>query len=376
MEVNCLKNGTDICEIHEPINGNDESLTVITPPELDKDTIGAVRLLGLSELIPSAVFQHFPNVKFAEFKPDVKAIAENDFKDAKELVYLKMDGNRLKTIPKEVFVSAKRLNTVDFSSNAITDVEDFAFSGATNLNCVMLGKNNLTIIRRNTFAGAPQLTRIELEENQITAIEEGAFDIPTLKGLFFESNQVKRLHDDIFKNAPKLEIAYFGTNGMTEIGQAFFNLKNLRAVGFRNSQLKNVDLYALVKSNPNLVHIYLENSGFQFPSVPQKGEALTNDLNLFLTKNNISNTNVLEHLETFKNLQFLDIAFNNINQIDGAETIKEKFPKLRTVAYPGNPLKCSWVESTQFDRNLFSTPVYHEFDKAVYAEVDGIYCKK
>ncbi|KAG4067518.1 hypothetical protein HA402_005290 [Bradysia odoriphaga] len=376
VDVKCLSNSTDTCDVREPINGNDESLTVVTTPEQDQSTIVTLELSSLSEVIPSVLFQRFPDIKFASFAPDVKTISQTDFQDAKNLFYLKLNGNHLKVVPKEVFASATKLHTADLSSNAITDVEDYAFSGATDLNCVMLSKNNLTIIRKNTFAGAPKLTRIELEENQIAVVEEGAFDIPTLTQLFFESNRMKQLPDNIFRNAPNLEIAYFGGNGMTEIGQAFFNLKNLQSIGFRNSQLQNVDLYALVKSNPNLQHIYLEESGFQFPSVPQKGDVLTNDLSLFLTNNSISNTNVLEHLEAFKNLQFLDIAFNNIVQIDGMETIKQKFPKFVHLLYPGNPLKCSWIESTQFDRDLCFVPVYHEFNTADYEQVDGIYCKK
>ncbi|XP_037043366.1 leucine-rich repeat-containing protein 15-like isoform X1 [Bradysia coprophila] len=377
MEVKCLTNGTEICDLHETINGNDESLTVVTTPEQDKSPIIALRLLSLSEVIPSVLFQRFPDIKFASFKPDVKAISPIDFRDAKNLFYLKLDGNHLKVVPKGVFASATKLDTVDLSSNAITDIEDYAFSGADDLNCIILSKNNLTIIRTNAFAGAPKLARIELEENQIAEVEDGAFDIPTLKELFFESNRMKQLPDNIFRNAPNLRIAYFGTNGMTEIGQAFYNLKSLAAVGFRHSQLKEVDLYAFVKSNPNLQSIYLEDSGFQFPSVPKKGETFKNKLrSLLLTNNSISNTNVLEHLEAFQNLQYLDIAFNNIHQIDGMETIKQNFPEFKSMLYPGNPLKCSWIESTQFDRNLFSVPVYHEFKTADYEQVDGIYCNK
>ncbi|KAG4067755.1 hypothetical protein HA402_005527 [Bradysia odoriphaga] len=377
VEVKCLSNSTDTCEVREPINGNDESLTVLTSPEQDQSTIVTLELASLSEVIPSVLFRRFPDIKFASFAPNVKAISKVDFRDAKNLLYLKLDGNHLKVVPREVFASATKLHTVDLSSNAITDVEDYAFSGATDLNCVRLNKNNLTIIRNSTFAGAPKLTRIELEENQIAVVEEGAFDIPSLEELFFESNRMKQLPDNIFRNAPNLVIAYFCSNGMTEIGQAFYNLKSLRSVGFRHSQLKDVDLYAFVKSNPNLENIYLEDSGFQFPNILKKGEDFKNKLrNLYLTNNSISNTNVLEHLEVFENLQYLDIAFNNIVQIDGMETIKQKFPKLVHLLYPGNPLKCSWIESTQFDRNLFSVPVYHKFNTADYEQVDGIYCKK
>jgi Leucine-rich repeat (LRR) protein len=378
VEVKCLSNSTETCVVNEPINGNDESLTVLTTPEQDNSTIFAIGLYSLSEAIPSVVFRRFPKIQYAEFKPDVKVLSQNDFKDATDLYFLKLDGNHLKVIPKEVFASATSLDIVDLTSNAITDVEDYAFSGAPVLNWIKMNKNNLTIIRKNTFAGAPKLGRIELKDNQIAVVEDGAFDSTSLKEIFFESNRMKQLQDNIFRNTPNLMLAYFGSNGMTEIGQAFYNLKNMVAVGFRGSQLKNVDLYAFVKSNPKLMHIYLENSEFQFPSDPQKGEALTNDLSLFLTNNSISNSNVLEHLEAFTNLEFLDIAFNNINQIDGMETIKLKFPKLEAIAYPGNPLKCSWVESTQFDRGLFSVPSYHkvELNTADYAQVDGIYCKE
>ncbi|KAG4067525.1 hypothetical protein HA402_005297 [Bradysia odoriphaga] len=377
VEVKCSTNGTKYCDLNEPINGNDELLTVITTPEQDKSTIIEVYLSNLSEVIPSVLFRRFPDIKIASFAPDVKAISKVDFRDAKNLVYLKLDGNHLKVVPREVFASATKLDTVDLRSNAITDVEDYAFSGAPDLNCVRLSKNNLTIIRTYAFAGALKLARIELEENQIAVVEEGAFDIPTLTQLFFESNRMKQLPDNIFRNAPNLAFAYFGGNGMTEIGQAFFNLKSLRAVGFRHSQLKDVDLYAFVKSNPNLQGIYLEESGFQFPSVPTQGEPFKNKLRyLYLTNNSISNTNVLEHLDAFENLQYLDIAFNNIQQIDGMETIKQKFPKFKSLLYPGNPLECSWIESTQFDRNLFSVPMYHKFNTSDYEQVDGIYCLK
>ncbi|XP_037031968.1 leucine-rich repeat-containing protein 15-like [Bradysia coprophila] len=378
-EVKCVSNKNDTCEVLEPINGNDASITVTVASDQDDKTIHHVHLFNVSDAIPIAFFQRFPGMFHAEIKPGVKTISQSDFTDAKSLRFLELKDNCLEIVPKEVFAGAIALEAVDLDSNGIRDVEDYAFSGATKLTYISLNKNNLTIIRRLTFAGATSLERLELQENQIEVVEEGAFDSKTLKELFFESNRVKQLPDNIFANTPNLDIAYFSSNGMTEIGRAFYNIKQLGHVAFRHSQLKDVDLYDFVKANPQLKGIYMEDTCFDFINPGKPGESFPNKLrDLYLTNNNISSSNFLEHLEAFKDLQSIDIAFNNITQIDGIETIRQKFPKLEIIMYPGNPLSCAWIESTPFDRKMFRVPVYHEseFNASDYSVVDGIYCKK
>ncbi|XP_037031175.1 leucine-rich repeat-containing G-protein coupled receptor 5-like isoform X2 [Bradysia coprophila] len=372
-------NGTDTCEVFEPINGTDESLTIITASDQDDKSILHIHLFNVLDAIPRTFFQRFPGILHAEMKPGVKAISQSDFTDAKSLLYLELKENHLEIVPKEAFAGAVALGVLNLESNVIRDVEDYAFSGLIALTELLLNKNNLTIIRRLTFAGATSLERLDLEENQIEVVEEGAFDSESLKYIFFSSNRVKQLPDNIFVNTPSLENAYFSSNGMTEIGGAFYNIKSLRNVAFRHSHLKDVDLYDFVKANPDLESIDMEDTYFDFRNPAKPAETFPNKLrDLFLTNNNISSSNFLDHLEAFKDLRVIDIAFNNITQIDGIETIEQRFPKLEIIIYPGNPLSCAWIESTSFDRKLFDVPLYHEldFNAADYSVVDGIYCKK
>ncbi|XP_037042906.1 leucine-rich repeat-containing protein 15-like [Bradysia coprophila] len=378
LEVKCVSHETDSCEVLDPINGNDASLTVITAPNQDDRTIHYVHLLNVSDAIPRIFFQRFPGIYHAQIKPGVTAISPSDFTDAKSLGYLNLKENRLEIVPKEVFGGAVVLVAVHLDSNGIRDIEDYAFDGATKLANISLNKNKLTIIRTSTFAGATSLEILELNENQIEVVEEGAFDSKTLKELFFETNRVKQLPDNIFANTPNLDIAYFGSNRMTEIGRAFYNIKQLGYVDFAHNRLKDVDLYDFVKANPHLKSIYMEDTYFDFKNQAKPGEAFPNKLgNLYLTNNNISISNFLDHLEAFKDLQCIDIAFNNITQINGIETIGQRFPKLKRILYPGNPLSCAWIESTSFDRTMFYVPAYHEsdFNASDYSVVDGIYCK-
>lgn len=377
--MKCVSNSSDLCEVFDPINGNDESITITLAPEQDAKTVYQVHLMNVTDAIPRMVFQRFPELLLAEFTPGVKTISQNDFTNAKNVRFLNLKTNLLEIVPKEVFVGAEAMETLDLDSNMIHDIEDYAFTGASKLTYISLNKNKLTIIRRATFAGATSLERLELEDNKIEMVEEGAFDSKTLKELFFESNRVKQLPDHVFENAPNLNIAYFSSNGMTEVGKAFYNAKNLTHVAFRHSHLNDFDLYDFVKANPHLDSIYMEDTHFDFRNPVKPGETFPNKLNsLYLTNNNISISNFMDHLEAFKDLELIDIAFNNITKIDGIENFAEKFPKLGAILYPGNPLSCSWIESTPFDRKMFRVPSYHksDFNVSDYSEVDGIYCKK
>lgn len=166
---------------------------------------------------------------------------------------------------------------------------------------------------------------------------------------------------------------------MTEIGRAFYNIKKLRYIAFRYNQLTDVDLNGFVRANPHLRSIYMEFNHFQFKNPAKRGETFPNDLRgLFLWNNSISNSDFLDHLEAFKDLTYIDVAINNITQVDGLKDIRQKFPKLQSLLYVGNPFSCSWLRKSALDRKMFPIPVHRkpELDSSDYSAVDGVRCKK
>lgn len=382
LAIKCFRGNSDTIDwcVVVDLNYNDrnEPITIITAPTQDINNIKGLRLRGVCDELPKVFFRSFRNLQNVGVKTGIKSISRADFMNATHLTSLTLRENNLRVIPREVFADVPELIYVDLSKNEISEIEDYAFAGAVNLKKLTLTQNNLTIIRRLTLAGTSTLERIELQNNQIEAVEEGAFDIESLKYLFFGYNRMKQLADNIFSNTPNLEISYFEGNGMTTINKAFYNLKNLSSVSFRDSSLTEVDIYGFVRSNPNLVNFYLEYSGCQFPKSKPKNQLFDNKLRcLYLTSNNLSNSNLLDYLQPFQSLEYLDIAFNNFTHIDGLEMIREKLPQIVQIMYPGNPLNCSWIKSTNFDWRLFTVPKYHRplFNSSEYSIVNGVYCK-
>ena len=159
-----------------------------------------------SKHLPTEIFDQIPNLKGISLSVGIEKIQQSDFTNAGHLQSLSIPRNVISDLPADVFAKAANLESIEIDDSNVTEIKDFAFRGLDKLKRIRLGGNQIRVIRRNTFAGAPNLREIVLGNNEIDTIEDGAFDLPKLRALYLDSNQLKNLPVDLFSKTPSLSL--------------------------------------------------------------------------------------------------------------------------------------------------------------------------
>lgn len=258
---------------------------------------------------------------------------------------LDLSSNQLKMIPGNVFTEATRLEEIVLSQNQINIVEDHAFNGLSNLQYIYLNDNLLTILSPNTFAGAENLLGLSLENNKIETIEEGALNLAKLKSIFLSNNRIRRLSDNIFAGAPNLFGITISANQLETIGQSLYHLRRLNALILDQNRIEDIDLNALARL-PELLQISLRESGFKFGKSIERAPTRSSKVTfLDISKNKLSDSDVLQRLDVFTHLEELKMEENNFSAIDGIDRAKGAFPSLARLDLSGNRLTCDQIQT-------------------------------
>ena len=100
------------------------------------------------------------------------------------------------TVPADIPPQASRIY---LHRNHISNTTPGAFINNTVCIEIRLEENQLTTIRANTFEGLRALKYLKLGYNGIEVVEERAFsNLPSLRGLYLENNQLVSLSQGIF----------------------------------------------------------------------------------------------------------------------------------------------------------------------------------
>lgn len=293
--------------------------------------------------VPVEIFEKFPNVEKLVLEASVKQLNVDDFKSANNLKNLTI-GNQLETIPANILADAKKLLTLSFEKNRIFQVDDFAFDHLDKLEVLNLGENKLKVIRTNWFKGLSNLKCLYLPSNEIETIQQGAFDLPSLTELSLFNNRLQTLPDDLFSGAKQLEILTLNMNEIIAVPKSIFDLRNLKKILLNSNNITGLDLGALSQL-PKLDSLHFdgdslpaENAGIS--SAPSK--SVLTYISIHFKK--LTNKNVLIPLGIFKRLERLNIITDEISQLDFDNgELRQMFPNLKVLYVDTMELNYKWM---------------------------------
>lgn len=132
------------------------------------------------------------------------------------------------------------------------------FKGAKNLSLININGVNLHYIRANVFEGADNLDFLSLEACGIFNIDENAFNgLSKLRSLSLNYNLIKFLHNDTFSSLTSLNVLMVAGNFIETILESHFvNLKAITKISFISNQIQVIDS-ELTRSLTNLKKFYL-----------------------------------------------------------------------------------------------------------------------
>ncbi|CAH1101868.1 unnamed protein product [Psylliodes chrysocephalus] len=165
------------------------------------------------------------------------------FRNMKNLIHLKISGDRIGLIFSETFKDMPHLKDVHIEFIKIGDIQESAFFNLPELEFVTIINMDIPFLRRGLFRNDPQLFSISFYNSNIHYIQNDPFyDVPKLKELFLDNNLLTVVTKDMLNKLTNLEILILSNNNISIIeNNSFYQTPHLSYLDLMNNQLKELD---------------------------------------------------------------------------------------------------------------------------------------
>ena len=219
-------------------------------------------------------------------RQEITALDNADFTGLGNMVELRLEWNRLGTIPEQAFrdlVSLKvldltvtnqtavpaairgltSLQEINLSNNRIEQVRPDAFRGLSELRALNLSFNRITALPDDVFADLGNLAFLRLHGNRITDLGKEALRGPLfLQRLALSWNPLGELREDVFANIPSVDQVFLRETQLEAApAQALANLTSLGWLDLADNRID--DLSGMVFPGSTMYRLHLENNTFR-----------------------------------------------------------------------------------------------------------------
>nr|ABB21180.1 variable lymphocyte receptor A [Eptatretus stoutii] len=112
---------------------------------------------------------------------------------------LKLDYNKLSSLPRTAFHNLKELTYLNLDTNQLQTLPEGVFDHLVNLDKLYLQYNELKSLPSGIFDKLTKLTDLTLSQNKLQSLPKGVFDkLTELKTLEIRNNQLQRVPDGVF----------------------------------------------------------------------------------------------------------------------------------------------------------------------------------
>nr|ABB21085.1 variable lymphocyte receptor A [Eptatretus stoutii] len=126
---------------------------------------------------------------------------------------LKLDYNKLSSLPHTAFHGLNKLTFLDLNYNELQTLPPGVFDHLVTLETLGLSNNELKSLPSGIFDKLTKLTDLRLNTNKLQSLPEGVFDkLAELKTLTLENNQLKRVPEGAFDFLEKLKMLQLQSN--------------------------------------------------------------------------------------------------------------------------------------------------------------------
>ncbi|CAH0558981.1 unnamed protein product [Brassicogethes aeneus] len=333
----------------------------------------------------------------------IETLDRRSFMNLERLKRLNLKGNKIASITYEAFQNLPELEDLDISYNKLTNFEFAMFDqvgtlavfhvnvshnnlrdltvniGSTfeansglgtvhsNIRVLDLSFNNISMISKQFFRPIEiSITHLYMGHNKLlNATREVFGNMPHLQWLDLSSNELYEMDFDMFRNTKKLQVLFAAYNRIADIPNDLFRfLNNLRIVDFSNNRLRNLPDNLFREEGLERFDI----SHNMLSKLPLTSFSIATAISLRemdLSWNSISSLSHGGVFERFKNLNWLDLSYNRLAQID-AGTFKG-LPKLSSLdlshnaqlALEGNGLSLQGLEYSLLHLYLDNVSLSH-----------------
>ncbi|XP_018347134.1 PREDICTED: adenylate cyclase-like [Trachymyrmex septentrionalis] len=309
------------------------------------------RHLGTNEVLNFDLLtldKHRPLNKLILSKNNIVLLPLNELKHLKHLKGLDLSQNKLDNIHSDILKNLNELEDLDYSNNLVLDFDISVLSTASSLSKFNLSYNHMNNLEKSSENAITKLKVFDVSHNNL--VDLNFLDVmPELEYLNLSFNK--------FTTLPVNSLLY-----MQHLKILSVNNNQLLSLNFQNLPLSLLELYTennlinIISFQKSLIHtLNIQNNSIS---------NACNNLTLLeeLKKLNISGNSLSDFPEVFlKNLETLDVSFNNLTIIPETISIKN-FPNLKTFKVSGNHLKDIKIRS-ELNLEIFEVKFVETFEK-------------
>ncbi|OQV12684.1 putative Insulin-like growth factor-binding protein complex acid labile subunit [Hypsibius exemplaris] len=282
--------------------------------------------------IPPAFFQHIPNLRTLSFANNSLNVIDTELAPLKDLLYLRLEGNKLQRIASQAFTTLARLQTLSLTGNLLTVLENNVFSGTNELVTLDLSHNYIQEFRGTEMKNLTKLEILLFSGNRLRNLYAGFESLTALKRLDLSGNQISNIDNDTFASLISLETLQLDGNLFMRLPMpALERLPLLEKLTLSNNRLLRLPV---LKKVGHLRTLTLDHNSI--PDIPKGAFANLPELRqLLLNANQISEV----HEDSFANLfmlYVLDLSDNLIQTLP--PKVLDNLVSLETISLAHNDL--------------------------------------
>ncbi|XP_050497267.1 follicle-stimulating hormone receptor [Diabrotica virgifera virgifera] len=225
---------------------------------------------------------------------------------------LRLDGNRLRAVPQEALALLKHLEVLNIGNNLIPFLNSDSFPPMDNLVVLLMKRNQITEISEDAFANVTSLKVLELDDNFLTHIPSAIAKLSDLQEFSISGNRIKYIEGGLLQKTPALALLELKGNPLIGVdAHAFSFLPRLRKLIL--SDARELSTFPNLNGTSALEILRLDRAGIS--SVPESLCSTCPRLKSLDLKSN--KLNAVPDLNRCKDMRVLDLASNNIKDIEG-----------------------------------------------------------
>jgi Leucine rich repeat len=295
---------------------------------LDRGTKSLIFKTSTMLTIPKDVFDDFPALENIDVSNSDMSVLRDQF-----------GGNNTAQLQK--------LTNLELSNNSLAWLENGTFAGATELTRLRITNNLLMMLDVLAFEGMDRLQHLDLSFNHLSVVEWSVFgQVRSLNTLLLHHNRLHKIES--ITSSPPLTILHLGHNELASVDGLEQQTNLTELVLSWNPQLQ-VNVTVLFEDMEDLRKLHM-------------GRVIRSEL-------------TIEFFPVMHQLESLFLDHNNLHTIEGYQSLRSKFPKLRDLDISHNLFTCSFLTLLLVELREWGISLRRKDRIFDDNHIDGIWCK-